>query len=328
MSDQVMQDMAYLEEWFYEHEDTHIVPYIESNFYEASFNYEYNYMFKHLFFTKKIIEDAMLSNGEKQKKLLNSLAFGKSKIVLVEGARGAGKTATSLWIVDTLYALKLHKKIYFVKKGERPAGFPPWINVVPEIEDVPNGSIAIIDESAIKYNARNSWTDDNKDFTSRLVILRHKDISVIVITQHNKMVEINVRRLADIKIFKRGANLTHDDEKPDSENALIRKRLSPRDVDEVLVEIPGFNNFFKFKHDLPEWWDDHISKSFKDFNPELETKLTKKQREERDRELREEKFQQQKEIEVAKIKAMKEAGLKPKIKMAKAETGPAPGDYV
>ena len=119
--------------------------------------------------------------------MIDALSHGKSKIVLIEGGRGSGKTAFSGWLMDELYSRGKHTKIYFVKKGERPQGFPEWINIVDEIEDVPNGSLAIVDESAIKYNARNSWSDGNKDFTSRLVILRHKDISIILITQHNKM---------------------------------------------------------------------------------------------------------------------------------------------
>lgn len=310
------QDIAYLENWFYENFDCLIAPYIQQNFYAESWNYQFNFMKKHLFFTKKIIEDHQKDNLEKQQNFLDQLSYGKSKIAVIEGARGGGKTATACWIGDELYLRGLHKKIYFVKSGEKPKGFPDYFIVVPEIEDVPPGSLAIVDESAIKYNSRNSWKDENKDFISRLVVLRHKDISVILITQHLKMIDIGIRRLADIKIYKKGANLTHEDEGPDDERHLVRARLRPNQTNEVLIEIPGNNSFFKFIHDLTEWWGDHISKSFANFNPEEQTRKIKGERLAHAKEMKKLEFEQKREIELAKIEKMKELGINPNSKPA------------
>lgn len=314
MEQGIIEDVAFLRYWFYENQSIFIMPYIESHFAEESWMYQFRFMEQHLFFTKKIIEDDLMSNDDKVHKILDSLSYGKSKIVLIKGARGSGKTATACWLADELYKRGKHGRIYYVKKGERPP-FPDFIKVVDEVEDVPNNSIAIIDESAIKYNARNSWSDENKDFTSRLVILRHKGVSVLVITQHAKMVEINVRRLADIIIYKQGADIYNEDENKDDDRVLVRRRLTPKQVDEVLVEIPTRAIFYKFKHALPDWWSDYISKSFKDFNPEVITKLNRAQRIAYEKEKSETEHKRKVELEVAKIKAMGEAGIKVKKKL-------------
>ncbi|MDH3352828.1 MAG: zonular occludens toxin domain-containing protein [Nanoarchaeota archaeon] len=326
-----LTDLASLEEWFYEHEETFVVPYIEKHFGRASYQYQYDIMHKHLFFTKKIIEDDLMDNPTKQSKFLKSLAFGKSKIVLVEGSRGSGKTATAGWVMDQLHKNKWHDKIYFVKDGERPKGFPNWINIVSDIEFVPNGSFAVIDESAIKYSSRNSYKDENKDFTSRLVILRHKDITVFVITQHMKMVDINIRRLADVKVYKMGANLTHEDEDKEDERRMVRGRLNPRDKPECLVEISMTKEFYNFRHGLPDWFSDEVSKSFADYNPEEKTKLSRKERMDHARQMEREKFEMTKELEIAKIREQAKVGISPTqannlTKKIKQQEGGSPAD--
>jgi len=320
------EDIASLQEWFDENYTCHIEPYVFQNFSTASQEHQLNFMEQHLFFTKKIIEDAAISNSGKQGYLLDSLSYGKSKIVIIEGSRGGGKTATSFWIVNELHEKNLHQKFYFVKTGEKPKGLPDWIVHVQDMDEVPNNSLCIVDESAIKYNSRNSWSDENKDFVKRLVILRHKGISIIMITQHMKMIEIGARRLADIKIYKLGSNLTNEDERADDEKRLVRERLRPRDKTECLVEIPIFNKFYKFTHGLPTWFNDTLSRSFVDFNPEEQTKKTKREKFEAVKET----FRMKKEIELAKIEKMKELGInvnEPRSK-TKLVHAAADGDYI
>jgi hypothetical protein len=304
-----IQDIAYLQGWFDENDTCWITPYIENHFDVVSWNNQWNYMRQHLFFTKKIVEDDMLSNLAKQTKLLNQLAFGKSKIVVIEGGRGAGKTGDAAWIVDELNQRGMHKKMFFVKKGEKPKDLPKWLIHVEEIEQVYNNSLAILDESAIKYSSRSTWTDENKDFVKRLAILRHKGITVLVITQHQKMIDIGIRRLTDILIYKMGASLEHDGENADDEKRLVRERLKPRQQNETLVEIKITNDFFKFEHGIPDWFTDVFSKSFSEFNPEAETKRTYVEKMKYGKEMKEQEWEKKKEIELAKIEKMKELGL-------------------
>lgn len=309
---ETFEDIASLHEWFEENIVCLIEPYVFQHFNEASYEYQLNFMEQHLFFCKKVIEDNEMSESKKKQYLLDSLSYGKSKIVLIEGARGSGKSATSFWIVNELHERKLHTKFYFVKSGDRPAQLPEWIIHVQDMENVPNNCICIVDESAIKYNSRNSWSDENKDFVKRLVILRHKGISLILITQHMKMIEIGARRLADIKIFKLGSNLTNEDESVKDDKRLIRERLKPRDRPECLVEIPINNKFFKFRHDLPEWFNDKLSRSFESFNPEEMTNKNKAEKMNwaREKALEEKKrIEEEREFEIRKLEKIKELGL-------------------
>lgn len=264
----MMEDYASMLEWFHDNEDIWIKPYIESNFSEASYDYQYNFMKEHLFFTKKIIQDAMMGSDEKMLRFLKLISFGKSKIITIIGGRGSGKTAFVMFIVEKLYEEGYHKSIYYVKKGDRPEWLPEWINSAQAMEEVPNKSFAILDETVLEYGARNFASDENKSFTERLVILRHKDTSVVLITQHSKLVDINISRLSDILIYKNRANV-EDQSKADEEKQLILKRLMPRDQQHALLEIKQYNAFWVIETGLASFWDDElVSKTYKDYNPE------------------------------------------------------------
>jgi len=181
--------------------------YIECNFYMPSFENQKFLMYEYPFFGVKVIDNWEMTDFQKKMKLLRSIGYGKSKIITIVGYRGSGKTATAFWIIEQLKENNLNKNFYYVKKGDRPPELPDFMNHVTEIEFVPKNSFAMLDETAIEYSSRDFMKDKNRDFTKRLAILRHKNISIMLITQHIKLIDINLRRLSDILLFKKGSKV-------------------------------------------------------------------------------------------------------------------------
>ena len=272
-------NIAELEEWFYENETIYVIPYIEKKFNSTyAQEAEYNFMRQHLYFTKKIIKNSMLDNDTKFLKFLEMFAYGKSKICTIIGGRGSGKTALAMFVIEQLFEKGHQKNIYYVKKGERPEWLPSWIHSAQAMEEVPNKSFAVLDETVLEYGSRNFYSDENKSFTERLVILRHKDTSIFLITQHSKLIDINIRRLSDILIYKKGSNI-EEEGKFDEERHLILNRLMPRKNTESLIEIRFLNIFWVIETELPSFWDDNkVSKTFKDFNPEQKKRMERTKR--------------------------------------------------
>src|SRR3989338_6958331 len=64
-----------------------------------------------------------------------------STIGLILGARGTGKSALGLRILENV-ASKTRKKVYAIGFKE----LPKWIRIVPKLEDVPPDSFLLIDE--------------------------------------------------------------------------------------------------------------------------------------------------------------------------------------
>jgi len=280
------QDLASMEAWFYEYEEVLIIPYIEKNFEEASYEYQYNFMFKHLIFAKAIIEDDMLNNEQKIDELIDKIRFGKSKIICVVGSRGSGKTATALFLGEKAEEEGGHKRIYYVGEPEAKDIYPKYFVFLKSLDDIPNGAFALIDEAGIKYNARMFRTKDNMELTEKMVILRHKDITLVLLTQNLKLLDINIRRLADIIIYKMGSDYGMEKKgygtstTADNEKALIISRLKPRTKDESLVEYlsGAYSVYRKFNHPLPSFWNDElISKSFANYVKEKSPQQKKRE---------------------------------------------------
>jgi hypothetical protein len=280
----IIEDVAFLEEWFYENEICFIMPYIETHFAEVSYNHQYWFMKEHLFFTKTIIENEKLTDEEKRNELVESVRRGKSKIVMVVGARGSGKTATALWLAEQVREKGGQKVIYYVGKPECAEYYPDWIKFVNDLDHLPENSFALIDESAIKYSSRRSMKNENVELSEKLVILRHQNITLVLITQNISMIEINIDRLADIIIYKMGTSYGIRKKKGDvlnkfwEEKMITLERLKPRNKDQVMVEyLTGSYSLLRsLTNPLPSFWDEErISKSFRGYGKDRLEKETK-----------------------------------------------------
>lgn len=274
-----VEDYASMMEWFEENETCFIIPFIEQTFRQVSWEYELDFMREHLIYTKNIIEDFQMSDNEKLAELINHVYHGKSKIILVVGSRGAGKTATALYLAEQAKLLGGHRSIYYVGYPEYKEMYPLWFRFVDTIDKIPNNSFAIIDEAAIKYSARDFQSTGNKQLTEQMVIARHKDITLVLITQNIKLVDINVNRLADIIIFKMGSNYGLERRKGEimtkekKEQEIIVRRMKPRTKEEcmVLYSSGSYPIYRRFKNPLPTFWDDEkISKSHRHYKKQEE----------------------------------------------------------
>lgn len=301
--EELIYDIEYLRYLLLHERDGWVETYVEDNFPPESWHYQKSLMIEFPYFGNKILDNYELENDQKIEELLEKIAFGKSKIITIIGGRGQGKTALAMFLIEEAYQRKFHKNIYYIKKGERPEWLPAWIHSAQTMEEVPNNSLAMLDETAIEYGSRNFWKDENKSFTERLVILRHKDISLILVTQHSKLVDINIRRLSDIIIYKKGADFDMSDRKQD-ERDKIRRRLIPRVISQALIEIKNDQKYYLISTPLPEFWDDQaVSKTFRGFNPEEMRRKMKDHSIEKELELHREK-------EKIRAQALKEAGVK------------------
>ncbi|MFH1248637.1 MAG: zonular occludens toxin domain-containing protein [archaeon] len=201
------------------------------------------------------------SSSEFERKLL----LGKSTIGIIIGARGSGKSAIGMRIVENIKE-KTKKKIYAM--GFNRNFIPNWISISSDLNEVDNNSVLIVDESGITFSSRNSMSEINKLISSILLIARHKDISVIFITQNSSNLEINTIRQADYLILK--------------PHSLLQLDFERKKIREIYKEVE--HDFKKFKdikgiayiysdqlrgfvsNTLPTFWSSGLSKSFSDKN--------------------------------------------------------------
>jgi len=184
-----------------------------------------------------------------------------STIGIILGARGSGKSAFGLKLLENMHATS-DRKIFAL--GFKPNELPAWIHTIEDIEHIENNSYVLIDEGGILFNARQGFSDANQLLSKLLLIARHKDLSIMFISQNSSNLEINAIRQADYLVLKPSSLLQLDFE---------RKKIK-----EIYVEAA--EDFTKFKqtkgltyiysdtfkgfvtNPLPTFWTQSISKSF------------------------------------------------------------------
>ncbi len=228
--------------------------------------------------SKVILKDFSLSNDAKLEKVCEIFTDGKSKIIYIIGGRGSGKTATAFMIAETIHK-RTGQHTYYVAENVNEKALPDWCHLVPSISKVPNGKLAIIDESGIQFNAREYKGQANIEMSKELMIARHKDLSLIFLTQHASLSDTNIQRLRDLVIWKMSNDYTPAEKgttrsKEHNFWKKVRQMMSPRHKSACLFEFPMMRRFIYFEHNLPECWSEELSKTWKNRNKE-EVKVSK-----------------------------------------------------
>ncbi|MFH1310775.1 MAG: hypothetical protein ABIH65_00010 [Nanoarchaeota archaeon] len=185
-----------------------------------------------------------------------------SQIGIILGARGSGKTALGVKLIENIYA-RYRKRCFAI--GFNPNEFPSWIKVVSNISELSNDSWVLIDEGGVLFNSRSSMSNANKMLSQMILVSRHKNINILFISQNSSNLEVNILRQADFLVLKPSSLLQKE-----FERKIIQKIYS-----EAQDKFKKYNNekglsylysgeFRGFiSNPLPSFWKEEISKSFK-----------------------------------------------------------------
>ncbi len=185
-----------------------------------------------------------------------------SLIMLIIGKRGSGKTALGFKLLEVLAG---KRKSYYIGKAK----LPWWIHQVESIDKITNNSLVLVDEAALSFSARESMSKSNKFLGKLMVIARHKNLTLIIITQNSAMLDLTILRLADTLLFKELSLLQAKFERK-AIGDLFQKagqafhKIKEKDKKKyVYVLDDEFEGTLSFS--LPEFWSDALSKSYADF---------------------------------------------------------------
>jgi hypothetical protein len=191
----------------------------------------------------------------------NMLSKKDSTIGIILGARGSGKSAFGLKLLENLHA-KSGKKIFAL--GFKTDELPTWIHTIDNIEHIENSSYVLIDEGGILFNARAGFSDANQLLSKLLLIARHKDLSIMFISQNSSNLEINAIRQADYLILKPSSLLQLDFERKKIKDVYIEVAEDFAKLKRTRGLTYIYSDTFKgfVTNPLPTFWTQRISKSF------------------------------------------------------------------
>lgn len=192
--------------------------------------------------------------------------YQQSTIMLVVGRRGSGKTALGMRLLEAFHKKINNRGLYAV--GYNSAKLPLWIHKIDSVLDAPSNSVVLVDEGAVVLSSRDSHNGTNKAVGKLMAVARHKNLSLILITQNSAMIDVNVLRLADTLIVKQPSLMQTRFER--KEMKALYDQTTPYFVDlkgieqkQALYVIDDeFEGFLKAG--LPDFWTEKISKSFED----------------------------------------------------------------
>ena len=206
----------------------------------------------------KIIQTHTGNYKEFEKYLLNS----QSKIGIILGARGTGKTAIGIKILENIYS-KSNRKLYSI--GFKSEDMPSWIEVITSTNEIKNNSTVLIDESGVLFGSRNSMTTPNKLLSQLILIARHKNLNILFISQNSSNLDVNILRQADFLLLKPTSLLQEDFERKkirdiyEEASKDFKKHENVQGLTYIYSEI--FRGFIA--NPLPSFWSTNISKSFR-----------------------------------------------------------------
>ncbi len=186
----------------------------------------------------------------------------KSKIGIILGARGSGKSAFGIKMLENIYA-KTSRKCYAI--GFKENEMPSFVDVVEKTDEIENDGFVLIDEGGVLFSSRRAMSTANKMLSDLILISRHKNLTILFISQNSSNLDVNIIRQADFLILKPSSLLQKDFERK------IVKDLYDKTKDKfdkyndriglTYLYSDDFTGFVTNK--LPSFWSENISKSFR-----------------------------------------------------------------
>jgi predicted AAA+ superfamily ATPase len=190
------------------------------------------------------------------------LRSNKSSIGIILGARGKGKSALGMRLLENIH-YSTGKRC--VAMGFEAKTLPRWINVIDDIQDIPTDSVILIDEGGILFSSRDSMSDANKMLSSLLLVARHKDVSVVFISQNSSNLELNAIRQADYILLKPSSLLQKDFERQKIKQIYSEVSEKFGEYEKFLGLTYVYSDVFRgfVTNDLPSFWNENVSKAFR-----------------------------------------------------------------
>ncbi len=178
-------------------------------------------------------------------------------VVLVVGKRGSGKSAFAYRLAE-LMKLKAQVFAVGVPVSAR-AKLPEWIGIVSTIEDLPSGSVAVIDEAYLHFHSRESMAGQGRVVSGFVNLSRQRDQTLIFVSQEARQLDRNIASSANVVVFKQPGMMQAEYERPElrhlaeqeSEASEPRRqgRLWPHSLEQASVVGGHFSSNPRFKQE-------------------------------------------------------------------------------
>jgi ribosomal protein L13E len=196
-------------------------------------------------------------------------------VVIVIGSRGSGKSAMGYKILEYL---RWMAKLYVVGIPEKSRRLlPDWIGSVPSLEDAPPDSVLLVDEAYMALHARSSTSQYARGISTLVNLSRHRNQTLIFITQEARQVDKNIASSANVIIVKNPGILQVEFERPQFRRILAEAQRMFKSIEKdkdkwAYVHAPESDFAEMMSNSLPTFWTPSLSKGYAEARPTTEVK--------------------------------------------------------
>jgi len=189
-----------------------------------------------------------------------SRLLNESLIIAVAGRRGSGKSVLGFRLLENIHA-KSSRPCFAL--GVKQSVLPSWITAIDNINEVENNGVLLVDEGAVSFSSRESMSKSNRGLAPLLAVARHKDLTLIFITQNTGMIDKNVLNLCDTILLKEGSLLQEKMERSVMKDLYSTANKAISSVSERKSACYVFDSDFEglIKISLPGFWSQKVSKN-------------------------------------------------------------------
>ncbi len=197
-------------------------------------------------------------------------------IFLILGTGRSGKTATAYDLIrrsrskNYLFNVDIGVLEFLNRNGE---GF--YLRATEENLFKLKDCNLVLDDAALWALSRNSSDSFNKALSKWYTIISHKDIRLFVLIQNAALLDLNTFRSQNIFILQKRSNaLNLEFERSELQNAVRAANLVLKLYAEAL-DVDVRNLFYEhtakrvYLTELPEWYNDRLSKPYRDYVVEV-----------------------------------------------------------
>lgn len=146
---------------------------------------------------------------------------------------------------------------------------PPYFEVVPSITEVPENSLTCLNEGVLWYSAKRGMRSIALEATAALATSRHRDQTLIIITQSTALLQIDFLRFCDCMI-KKPMSSSHIALERKS-NTPIANIMRPKSPMQTYIDYKGYHTLCT--NPLPKNWSERMSKSMRRIQNEDEGRM-------------------------------------------------------
>jgi hypothetical protein len=196
-------------------------------------------------------------NEQQRIRLVLQKITKEGSLTIMIGAKGYGKTATSIWLLEKIHSLFPNIKLYWFGYNEELEKQYPYVDQTYDLVRVEPRSFLVLDEGSLFLFARESMTKEQREKIKKLPTLRHRGLSLLIISQFSTSLDIDLFLLSDYLWFK-PYFVSELDSRLNLPSYL--KYCLPSNPNENLVYDLNKEVIYTFTNPLPSRWNDNLSK--------------------------------------------------------------------